>query len=237
MDFLPLALSFFAAICSLEHVFKTVFSSSHHNHRTHTFRNPSEHRNRAREPKKALEMQDQPRTQERIIIRRAERRDIPAIVEFQIAMALETENLNLDRELVTRGVAVPFERENVALYFVADVETATDGAAESDGGESPSGSAGLRQTVGCLMVTQEWSDWRCGTIYWIQSVYTMPYFRNRGVFKRLYNHVRSVVEGDPNIAGIRLYAEEQNERAHKVYQALGMQREHYCMFKWLKTSY
>src|SRR6266550_1118156 len=144
--------------------------------------------------------------------RGATREDARTIVEFQQAMARETEEVELDRETVTRGVKAVFDDPARGRYFVADV----------DG-----------RVVASLLITYEWSDWRNGVVWWIQSVYVDPEFRGQGVYAGLYAHVRQAA--DPSVRGIRLYVDKRNSRAQEVYRRLGMDGEHYLVFEWMKT--
>lgn len=146
-------------------------------------------------------------------IREARRNDAATIIEFELAMARETEELTLDREILSRGVAALFENPFLGRYFVA----------ESEG-----------RVIASLMITYEWSDWRNGMVWWIQSVYTVPEFRRRGVYAALYSHIRAQVEPDPGIRGIRLYVDTRNVPAQQVYARLGMEGEHYKVFEWMK---
>ena len=148
-----------------------------------------------------------------LVIREARRDDAASIIEFQLAMALETEELTLDVDVLTRGVAALFDTPSLGRYFVA----------ESDG-----------RVIASLMITYEWSDWRNGMVWWIQSVYTVPELRRRGVYAALYTHIRAQVEPDPAIRGIRLYVDTRNADAQKVYARLGMEGEHYKVFEWMK---
>lgn len=147
------------------------------------------------------------------IYRQATPADVESIVEFQIAMARETEDLELDREICTRGVRAVFERQSLGQYFVA----------EQDG-----------QVIGSLMITYEWSDWRNGMVWWIQSVYVTPEARRQGVYAGLYEHVRRLVQAATGVRGIRLYVDERNTAAQQVYTRLGMNGEHYRVFEWMK---
>jgi len=148
-------------------------------------------------------------------IRKAIKEDWPDIACFQIAMALETENINLDPHTVEKGVKAVFDDPAKGIYFVA----------EQDG-----------LVVGSLMITFEWSDWRNGNVWWIQSVYVKPEFRRNGAFKNLYSHVKQIVSENPNLRGIRLYADKNNKVAHKTYHNLEMNSEHYAMFEWMKRN-
>ena len=138
--------------------------------------------------------------------------DASAIIEFQLAMARETEELELDREILTHGVEALFTDPALGRYYVA----------EDDG-----------RVVGSLMITYEWSDWRNGMVWWIQSVYVIPEFRRRGIYAGLYMHVKAMVEQSA-VRGIRLYVDKRNTAAQEVYTRLGMNGEHYQLFEWMK---
>jgi len=146
-------------------------------------------------------------------IRSAVPADAPAIVEFQILMARETEDLELDRETITGGVDAVFADSAKGTYWLA----------ERDG-----------RIAGCLLTTYEWSDWRNGTVLWIQSVYVPPEERGRGIYRALYEHLKRRVEREPDLKGIRLYVDRRNAVAQRVYARLGMTREHYDLFEWMK---
>ena len=90
------------------------------------------------------------------------------------------------------------------------------------------------ELAGTLMITYEWSDWRNGWIWWIESVYVNPTFRKQGVYKMLYNHIKDIVNANEEIKGIRLYVDKTNTRAQNVYHALGMCGEHYTTYEWMK---
>jgi ribosomal protein S18 acetylase RimI-like enzyme len=89
--------------------------------------------------------------------------------------------------------------------------------------------------VGVLLVTYEWSDWRNGRVWWIQSVYVAPAQRGQGVYSGLYRYVKGLVEKDSKARGLRLYVNRSNNHAQKVYEALGMSKEHYELYEWMKT--
>jgi ribosomal protein S18 acetylase RimI-like enzyme len=148
-------------------------------------------------------------------IRAAAPEDAPAIVGFQLRMARETEELELDPATVTRGVAAVFADSSKGAYWVA-------------------GRGG--QVVASLLTTYEWSDWRDGVVLWIQSVYVIPEERGRGVYRALYEHLRHRVEESPELKGIRLYVDKRNAAARAVYERLGMTREHYELFEWMKPT-
>jgi GNAT superfamily N-acetyltransferase len=146
-------------------------------------------------------------------IRSAVPADAPAIVEFQILMARETEDMELDRETVIRGVEAIFADPAKGTYWIA---------------------AHAGRIVGCLLTTYEWSDWRNGTVLWIQSLYVPAEERGRGIYRALYEHLKRRVERDPSLKGIRLYVDRRNAVAQRVYARLGMTREHYDLFEWMK---
>ncbi len=142
-------------------------------------------------------------------------RDLLGIVEFQRAMARETEGMELDLHVCTRGVEALFEDRSLGRYFVAD-----------DG----------ERLAGCLMITPEWSDWRNGLVWWIQSVYVRPDCRGRGIYAGLYRHVQQLALANESVKGIRLYVDRRNTPAQEVYRRLGMNGEHYQVYEWMKNS-
>lgn len=148
-----------------------------------------------------------------INVRFAVPEDAADIAEFQIEMAKETEELQLNPDTVAKGVAAVFEDSSLGKYFVA----------EYDG-----------KVVASMMLTPEWSDWRNSTFLWIQSVFVLPDYRKAGIFRSMYEFVREMVENTPEYAGIRLYVEVGNKAAQNVYNRLGMTGEHYRMFEWEK---
>ena len=145
-------------------------------------------------------------------IRRADKSEVGIIADFQQKMAWETEKLELREDVLTAGVKAVFEDSNKGLYFVA----------EQDG-----------NVVASLMITYEWSDWRNGTVWWIQSVYVLPTFRGQGVFKQMYLHLKEHVM-QSELRGLRLYVDKTNTAAQKVYDSIGMTQEHYAMYEWMK---
>lgn len=148
-----------------------------------------------------------------INVRFAVPQDAVDIIEFQLRMARETEDLSLNPDIVSKGVAAVFENSSLGKYFVA----------EYDG-----------EVVASMMLTPEWSDWRNKTFLWIQSVYVMPDFRKTGIFRKMYEFVKVMVENSPEYAGLRLYVEVNNWDAQEVYNRLGMTGEHYRLFEWEK---
>ncbi len=148
-----------------------------------------------------------------MLIRKAIADEAEIIAGFQQAMALETEELELNNQVLIPGVKAVFDDPSKGNYYVAEV----------DG-----------KVVSSLLTTFEWSDWRNGTVLWIQSVYVRPEFRQQGVYKAMYQHIKSLVETDNSLKGIRLYAEKANFTAHRVYENSGMNADHYQLYEWLK---
>jgi len=147
---------------------------------------------------------------EHITVGKATSDDVDAIAQFNIAMAAETEDLVLDPSIVRAGVAGVFNDPDRGFYLVARSE---------------------EKLVGSLMITYEWSDWRNGNLWWIQSVYVVPSSRGQGIFRRLYEDVVSFAKEAENVRGIRLYVEKDNRNAQKVYQRLGMSETAYRVFE------
>ena len=145
-----------------------------------------------------------------LLIRRAVPGDARILVEYNRRMARETEGKDLSMEVLGAGVAAALADERKALYFVAE----EDGA-----------------VLGQMMITREWSDWRNGWIWWIQSVYVRADARRRGVFRALYEHVYQVASQDPEIIGLRLYVERENLVAQQTYLGLGMEQTSYLLFE------
>lgn len=140
--------------------------------------------------------------------------DIPVIAEFQCKMAFETENMKLDPPTVDLGVSAVFDDPAKGKYWLAEV----------DG-----------NVVGCLLTVPEWSDWRNGTVLWIHSVYVHPDFRKHGVYRKLYSHLKKMVEDSRDLRGLRLYVDKTNAKAQAVYETLGMSGEHYHLYEWMKA--
>jgi ribosomal protein S18 acetylase RimI-like enzyme len=145
-----------------------------------------------------------------MIIRTANAEDAASLIEFNQAMALETEGKQLDSQILESGVRAVFQDEKKGFYVVA----------ESDG-----------NIVGGLMITFEWSDWRNNWFWWIQSVYILPDFRGQGIYRKLYEFVMDKAEQKGDVCGFRLYVERENTRAQKVYEKLGMESSHYFMYE------
>ncbi len=148
-----------------------------------------------------------------IEIRKGKLSDSENIVELQLRMAQETEGLQLDRNVVSKGVRGIFEEPARGTYWIAEEKG---------------------KVLGVLLVTPEWSDWRNAMVLWIHSLYVIPEARGQGVFKKLYLNLEKQVEQSTELAGIRLYVDRQNKSAQKVYEKLGMDKHHYELYEWLK---
>ena len=145
-----------------------------------------------------------------ITIRDATFADAATLARNNSSMAMETEGRALAPDIIGPGVAALLEDPGKGRYWVAEA-------------------AG--RIVGQLMVTYEWSDWRNGMLWWIQSVYVEPEFRRQGVFSALYHHVESLASARPGVCGLRLYVEQDNERAQQTYRALGMTTPSYIVME------
>ncbi|MBS7457393.1 GNAT family N-acetyltransferase [Coralloluteibacterium stylophorae] len=154
-----------------------------------------------------------------ILVRPAEASDVDLLARWAVAMAEETEGRALAEETVRRGIALGIADPARARYFVALSSDAYGGAEV------------VRIPVGTLMLTREWSDWRCGDWWWIQSVYVAPDHRRRGVFRALYAHVEDAARADPQVCGLRLYVEKHNAAAQATYASLGMGDAGYAMYE------
>jgi ribosomal protein S18 acetylase RimI-like enzyme len=145
-----------------------------------------------------------------LLVRRGVPADAAVVAEYNRRLAVETEGKQLDRAVLAAGVAAGLGDETKALYFLAE----EDGA-----------------VAGQLMLTREWSDWRNGWIWWIQSVYIRQESRRRGVFRALYEHVLQTAKNDPEVIGLRLYVEHENHAAQETYARLGMEKTSYWVFE------
>jgi GNAT superfamily N-acetyltransferase len=143
-------------------------------------------------------------------IRRAGPADAAIVIEFNRLLALESEGKTLDTALLSAGVAAGLADPNKSVYFLAE----ENGAA-----------------IGQMMYTTEWSDWRDGWFWWIQSVYVRPEARRRGVFRAIFEHVHQAARDNGNVIGLRLYVERENQVAQKTYQNMGMKPAGYLVFE------
>ena len=145
-----------------------------------------------------------------MIIRQATRQDAAELSEFNINMARETEGIELIPEVIEAGVRALIAKPERGYYLVVELDN------------------GIQAS---LMVTTEWSDWRNGVFWWIQSVYVRPAYRRQGLYRELYARVKELAEQEPAVCGFRLYVERTNRVAQQAYAALGMSETGYKLFE------
>jgi GNAT superfamily N-acetyltransferase len=145
-----------------------------------------------------------------VSVRSAGSGDASLLIEFNLAMAMESEDKGLDRATLAAGVEHLIEHPLDGFYLVAEL-------------------AG--EPAGALMVTYEWSDWRAGRFWWIQSVYVKPEYRRKGVYSALHRSVRERALSAPDTCGIRLYVERENAGAQATYASLGMSETAYRLYE------
>jgi GNAT superfamily N-acetyltransferase len=143
-------------------------------------------------------------------IRLATAADTSSLVDFNQAMALETESKQLDAKVLVQGVEAVFSDPSKGFYVVAEQQG---------------------RIVGGLMVTYEWSDWRNAWFWWIQSVYILPEARGQRMYSRLYDFVKERARDAGNVCGFRLYVENENKHAQRVYERVGMTASYYLMYE------
>ena len=150
----------------------------------------------------------------KIFVREADQLDVPTLVEYNLSLAYETENILLDKNVLRLGIKKALEL-NACRYIVAELEN---------------------KIVGQTMITSEWSDWRNGVIWWIQSVYVNPDYRKRGVFQNILNYIENLAKEIPEIKALRLYVMKENQIARRAYRSLGMNNSGYLVYeKYHKT--
>jgi len=147
-----------------------------------------------------------------VTVRAATHKDTAIISEFNQKMAVETEGKTLPAETIDRGVRRLMERPEYGFYLIAEIENST---------------------VGTCMVTTEWSDWRDGLFWWVQSVYVHSQHRRKGIYTHMYQKIQTLAENNPDVCGFRLYVEKDNLIAQKTYQALGMSETDYLLYETL----
>lgn len=143
-------------------------------------------------------------------IRQATIDDASVIIRFNALLGEETEQITLDRDRLRSGVTSILKNPSKGIYFLAEIDNVV---------------------VGQMMITYEWSDWRNGTFWWIQSVFVEKNARGSGVFHSLFNHVHALARARTDICGLRLYVEKKNERAKRTYDRHGMKPSHYEMYE------
>jgi GNAT superfamily N-acetyltransferase len=145
-----------------------------------------------------------------INIRQANPGDVAIIADFNLRLALETEDLRLDPNCVSAGVQALLSDASKGVYYVAELSGVV---------------------AGQVMITYEWSDWRNGNIWWIQSVYVKQEFRRMGVFRELFKHLETIARRQKEVRSLRLYMHAENSAARRSYENLGMHRTHYEVFE------
>ena len=142
-------------------------------------------------------------------IREAVKSDITILAKNNQALAYETENINLNLDIITSGVSNALNRED-CHYFVAEIN---------------------KMVVGQTLITYEWSDWRNGLIWWMQSVFVLFNFRKQGVYRNLFNHIENLARNNPQVKALRLYVIKNNQSGIKTYEALGMKDSGYIVYE------
>jgi len=145
-----------------------------------------------------------------LLVRIAGDKDVPTLAQFNLTLAWQTEQKRLELPVVTRGLRILLKHPNHGFYTVAEA-------------------AG--EVVGCVMVTYEWSDWRCGLFWWIQSVYVKPEFRRQKVFSRLFEFLKEKASQESNVCGFRVYVEGANHTAQSTYSRVGMGETTYKVYE------
>ncbi|HEU4502224.1 MAG TPA: GNAT family N-acetyltransferase [Nitrospira sp.] len=149
-----------------------------------------------------------------LTIRAANLDDVGSIITFSAAMARETENRRLDEARLREGTLSLLNTPSYGFFVVAELR---------DGDQ--------RKLIGQLMITYEWSDWRNGVFWWIQSVYVDPAWRRQGVFRRMHDVIVGRAKEDPRACGIRLYVEQDNRTAQTVYERVGLSPSAYAVYE------
>ena len=145
----------------------------------------------------------------KVKIREAGKTDIPILAQHNQALANETENIELSTKTILSGVSKALDRED-CHYFVAEFNG---------------------EVAGQVMITYEWSDWRNGVMWWIQSVYVRPEYRNKGVFRALFTYIEQLARNRADVKALRLYVMQNNQSGKNTYKALGMRDSQYIVYE------
>jgi GNAT superfamily N-acetyltransferase len=169
-------------------------------------------------------------TPEALRIRAARPSDAEAIAEFNRRLAFESEGRRLDPDTLLDGVRMLLSDPAHGQYWIAEAPREQGGVVGGAGGDGE----GTMEPVGQCLVTTEWSDWTNGRYWWFQSVYVVPEWRGRKVFRALWDHVESAARKEADVASLRLYVERDNASARAIYEKLGMEETGYLVYeKWL----
>ena len=144
-----------------------------------------------------------------ILVRKADGSDISTLIEYNRALADETENISLETGVLRLGIKKALDLKG-CHYFVAEL----------DG-----------KIVGQTMITSEWSDWRNGGMWWMQSVYVHPDYRKRGVFQSIFKYIETLAANDPEVKALRLYVMQDNHTGQSAYRNLGMKNSGYVVYE------
>ncbi|SVB18652.1 uncharacterized protein METZ01_LOCUS171506 [marine metagenome] len=144
-----------------------------------------------------------------IFVREAEQSDVSTLIEYNLSLADETESISLDKNILRLGIEKALEL-NDCRYLAAELDN---------------------KIVGQTMVTSEWSDWRNGVIWWMQSVYVNPDYRKRGVFQSILKYIENLAEKTPEVKALRLYVMDDNQIARRAYQNLGIKNSSYLVYE------
>ena len=144
-----------------------------------------------------------------IFVREAEQSDVSTLIEYNLSLADETESISLDKNILRLGIEKALEL-NDCRYLVAELDD---------------------KIVGQTMLTSEWSDWRNGVIWWMQSVYVNPDYRKRGVFQSILKYIENLAEKTPEVKALRLYVMDDNQIARRAYQNLGIKNSSYLVYE------
>jgi len=144
-----------------------------------------------------------------ILVREADGSDISTLIEYNRALADETEHISLDKDILRLGIEKALELKD-CHYFVAEL----------DG-----------KIVGQTMITSEWSDWRNGVLWWMQSIYVHPDYRKRGVFQSIFKYIETLAGKTPEVKALRLYVMQDNQAGRSAYQNLGMKNSGYVVYE------
>jgi len=144
-----------------------------------------------------------------IFVREAEQSDVSTLIEYNLSLADETESISLDKNILRLGIEKALEL-NDCRYLVAELDN---------------------KIVGQTMLTSEWSDWRNGVIWWMQSVYVNPDYRKRGVFQSILKYIENLAEKTPEVKALRLYVMDDNQIARRAYQNLGIKNSSYLVYE------